>query len=188
MYGSQCHLFSFFNYNFLLPVIWTVISWGNPGEICTAGYSPAKLSAKMNKSAAFTKYSKEKQRSTVNSNEQSQIGNCHHWKWALWQRSVYRNQPADGDISIFFRHMFNRRYRLGFDPESHFSDKDVAVCLQNSFSCAMTFEHRTSKALFTNRLLEGREILIIKLKGFYWSGWDRLEIDSVKLKNCSNNI
>lgn len=85
-----------------------------------------------------------------------------------------------GTFPFFFCHMFNRRYRLGFDPESHFSDKDVAVCLQNSFSCAMTFGHRTSKALFTNRLLGGKEILVIKLKGFYWSGWDQLEIDCVK--------
>lgn len=66
----------------------------------------------------------------------------------------------------FSYHIFNSKYKLGCGLESQFFDKDMAVCLENSFE--MTFRHRTRVVLFCNWPSERREILIIKLKGPYW--------------------
>lgn len=56
----------------------------------------------------------------------------------------------------FPNHFFNCKYKLGCVPESQFFDKDVVVCLANSFHSAMTFRHRTSAVLFC-KLANGGE-------------------------------
>lgn len=57
---------------------------------------------------------------------------------------------------------------LDIGQGSQSSDKDVAVCFENSFCSVMTSRLRTSAVLFCNGPVERRENLIIKITGIYW--------------------
>lgn len=78
-------------------------------------------------------------------------------------------------------HIFDSKYKPGFEPESQFFDKDGAVCLENSFCGAMASRPWTSAVLFSNWPMEREEILIIKLKGPHWLGVDWQNICSCML-------
>lgn len=94
-----------------------------------------------------------------------------------------------------FCHIVNSKYKLGCGPESQFFDKDMTVCLENSFCSSMTFRQRTSAVLLCNWPMVRQDILIIKLEGLYWQtfvlAWSfhisRRKMNALYLALCSLN-